>query len=93
MFVEFTQGKLRVARDSTVNDYLCCRPNGVKCLGPYFTHSSLKNDTCDLSDYARTGEQIIHHKCYMSLISQSVDHTSHEAYFQKASLNVSYRCD
>ena len=29
----------------------------------------------------------------MSLISQSVDHSSHEAYFYKASLNVSYRCD
>ena len=30
-YVEFTQGKLRIARDTTVNDYLCC--NGVKCLG------------------------------------------------------------
>ena len=29
----------------------------------------------------------------MSLISQSVDHTSYDAYFLKASLNVSYRCD
>ena len=40
--VEFTQGKLRIARDTTVNDYLCCK--GVKCLGLYlvsFTHSSL----------------------------------------------------
>ena len=26
-YVEFTQGKLRIARDTTVNDYLCC--NGV----------------------------------------------------------------
>ena len=34
----------------TVNDYLCC--NGVECLGRSFTHSSLTNDTCDLSDYA-----------------------------------------
>ena len=50
-----------------MNDYLCC--NGVKSLGPSFTHSSLTNDTCDLSDYAKTGVQIIHHKCYMSLIS------------------------
>ena len=51
-YVEFTQGKLRIARDrpTTVNDYLCC--NGVKCLCPSFTHSSLTNDTCDLSDYA-----------------------------------------
>ena len=49
-YVEFTQGKLRIARDTTVNDYLCC--NGVKCLGPYVTHSSLTNDTCNLSDYA-----------------------------------------
>ena len=49
-YVEFTQGKLRIARDTTMNDYLCC--NGVKCLGPSFTHSSLTNDTCDLSDYA-----------------------------------------
>ena len=29
----------------------------------------------------------------MWLISQSVDHTSHDAYFKKAYLNVSYRCD
>ena len=49
-YVEFTQGKLRIARDTTVNDYLCC--NGVKWLGLSFTHSSLTNDTCDLSDYA-----------------------------------------
>ena len=48
--VEFTQGKLRIARDTTGNDYLCCK--GVKCLGLSFTHSSLTNDTCDLSDYA-----------------------------------------
>ena len=27
LIVEFTQGKLRIARDTTVNDYLCC--NGV----------------------------------------------------------------
>ena len=26
-YVEFTQGKLRIARDTTVNDYLCF--NGV----------------------------------------------------------------
>ena len=39
------------------------------------------------------GVEIIHHKCYMSLIPQLVDHTSHDAYFKKASLNVSYRCD
>ena len=32
--VEFTQGKFRIARDATVNDYLCC--NSVKCLGPSF---------------------------------------------------------
>ena len=37
-YVEFTQGKLRIARDTTVNDYFCC--NGVKCLGPSFTLSS-----------------------------------------------------
>ena len=49
-YVEFTKGKVRIARESTVNDYLCC--NGVKCLCPCFTHSSLTNDTCDLSDYA-----------------------------------------
>ena len=50
-YVEFTQGKLHIARNTTVNhDYLCC--NGVKCLGPSFTHSSLTNDNCDLSDYA-----------------------------------------
>ena len=36
--------------DTTVIDYLCC--NCVKCLGPSFTHSSLANDTFDLSDYA-----------------------------------------
>ena len=48
-YVEFTRGKLRIARDTTVND-LCY--NGVKCLGPSFTHTSLTNDTCDLSDYA-----------------------------------------
>ena len=42
-YVEFTQGKLRIASDTTVNDYLCC--NGVKCLGPSLTHSSLTNDT------------------------------------------------
>ena len=78
-YVEFTQGKLRITRDSTVNDYLCCK--SVKCLGLSFTHSSLTNDTCDLSDYAKMGVQIIHHKCFMSLISQSVDHTSHDAYF------------
>ena len=40
---------VRIARDTTVNDYVCC--NGVKCLCPSFTHSSLTNDTCDLSDY------------------------------------------
>ena len=35
-YVEFTQGKLRIARDTTVNDYLCCK--GVKGakLGPIF---------------------------------------------------------
>ena len=49
-YVEFTQEKLRIARDATVNDYLCC--NGVKWLGLCFTHSSLTNDTCDLSDHA-----------------------------------------
>ena len=49
-YVEFTQGKVRIARDSTVNDNLC--RNGVKCLCPSFTHSSLTNDTYDLSDYA-----------------------------------------
>ena len=45
-------------------------------FGPIF-HAQFvdKIDTCDLSDYAQTGVQIIHHKCYMSLISQSVDHT------------------
>ena len=48
-YVEFTQGKVRIARDTTVNDCLCC--NGVKCVCPSFTHSSLTNDTCDLSDY------------------------------------------
>ena len=35
-YVEFTQGKLRIARDTTVNDYLCCK--GVKCLG-LFSHT------------------------------------------------------
>ena len=49
-YVEFTQGKVRIARDSTVNDNLC--RNGVKSLCPSFTHSSLTNDTGDLSDYA-----------------------------------------
>ena len=48
-YVEFTQGNVRIARDTIVNGYLCC--NGVKCLCPSFTHSSLTNDTCDLSDY------------------------------------------
>ena len=38
-YVEFTQGKLRIAHDTTVNDYLCCK--GVKCLGLSFTHSLL----------------------------------------------------
>ena len=35
-YVEFTQGKLRIARDTTVNDYLCCK--GVKGakFGPIF---------------------------------------------------------
>ena len=35
-YVEFTQGKLRIARDTTVNDYLCCK--GVKgaTFGPIF---------------------------------------------------------
>ena len=42
-YVKFTQGKLRIARDITVNCYLCC--NGMKCLGPSFTQSSLTNDT------------------------------------------------
>ena len=37
--------------------------------------------------------QVIHHKCYMAHISQSVDHTSHDAYLKKASFDVSYRCD
>ena len=43
-YVEFTQGKLRIARDTTVNDYLCC--NGVlniyyivKSLGPSSTQT------------------------------------------------------
>ena len=36
-YVEFTKGKLRIARDTTVNDCLCC--NGVKCLGLSFTHT------------------------------------------------------
>ena len=55
-------------------------------FGPIFhTHSSLTNDTCAFSGYAYTGVQISHHKCYMSLISQSVDRTSNDAYFQKAS--------
>ena len=49
-YVEFTQGKLRIARDTTVDDQLCC--NSVKCLIPSFTHSSLTNGTRDLSDYA-----------------------------------------
>ena len=38
--VEFTQGKLRNARDTTVNDYLCC--NGVllcNVLGPSSTQT------------------------------------------------------
>ena len=34
------------------------------------------------------GVQIIHIKCYMSLISQSVYHTSHNAYLYKTSLNL-----
>ena len=34
----------------------------MKCLDLSFTHSSLTNDTCDLSDYAWKGVQIIHHK-------------------------------
>ena len=41
---------LHVIGPTTVNDYLC--PKSVKCLGLSFTHSSLTNDTCDLSDYA-----------------------------------------
>ena len=48
--VKFSQRKLRIARDTTVNDYLCC--NGV-LLGnvwAHLPHSSLTNDTCDLSD-------------------------------------------
>ena len=52
-YVEFTQGKLRIARDTTVNDYLCCK--GVKWtkFGPIFhTQFADKIDACDLSDYA-----------------------------------------
>ena len=64
-----------------MNDYLCC--NGVKCLGPSFTHSLLTNDTCDLSDCVDWRANYSHHKCYMSLISQSVDQTSHDAYFKR----------
>ena len=35
-YVEFAQGKLRIARDTTMNDYLCCK--GVKGakFGPIF---------------------------------------------------------
>ena len=49
-YVEFAQGKVRIARDTTVNDYLCC--NGGKCLGPSFTHSSLPNGvlSCSIGD-------------------------------------------
>ena len=43
-YVEFTQGKLRIASDTTVNDYLCS--NGVliivKCLD--IALSSLTNE-------------------------------------------------
>ena len=51
-YVEFTQGKLRIERDTTVNDYLCC--NGV-LFGNVWAHlphrlSSLTNDRqCDFS--------------------------------------------
>ena len=76
-YVEFTQGKLRIARDTTVNDYLCCK--GVKCLGLSFTHSSLTMTRA----ICRSRVQITHHKCYMSLISQSVAHTFHDAYFKR----------
>ena len=35
-YVEFTQGTLLIARDTTVNDYLCCKGvNGAK-FGPIF---------------------------------------------------------
>ena len=61
-YVEFTQEKLRIARDTTVNDYLCC--NGVKCLGPSFTHISLTTDRCDLLDCvdwsANYSSQVLH---------------------------------
>ena len=34
-YIEFTQAKLHIARDTTVNDYLRCK--GVKCVGLSFT--------------------------------------------------------
>ena len=84
-YVEFNQGKVRIARDTTVNDYLCC--NGVK----YFTHSSLTNDTCDLSDCvdgsANYSSQVLH-AAYQWIILLTM-----LIFNEKAYLNVTYRCD
>ena len=79
-YVEFTQGKLRIPRDTTVNDYLCYK--GVKCLGLSFTHSSLSNDwhvwfvgLC--VDRSANYSSQVFHVAYLP----SADHTSHDAYF------------
>ncbi len=83
-YVEFTQGKLRIARDTTVNDYLCC--NSV-LLWNVWAHlpyrlSSLTNDRHVWFFRTRIMRRlgcklfITSHLCYMSLMSRSVDHTS-----------------
>ena len=83
-YVEFTQGKLRIARDRTVNDYLCC--NSV-LLWNVWAHlpyrlSSLTNDRHVWFFRTRIMRRlgcklfITSHLCYMSLMSRSVDHTS-----------------
>ena len=90
-YVEFTQVKLRIACDTTVNDYLWC--NGVKCLGPSFTHNYLTNDTsyvCFVElcvDWSANYSTQVLGVAYLPII------TSYDGYFKKAYLNVSYRCD
>ena len=80
-YVEFTQGKLRIVRATTVNDYLCCK--GGKCLGLSFTHSSLTNDSVICRTMRRQECKLFSTSvtCRLSPNQWIIGPTSHDAYF------------